>query len=128
MPMRTSFCRLMLVTLALGFVGATATVRAEDLGAVKARMGQRLSQLDQLKSEGAVGENNRGLLEVRGGGATAADVVAAENRDRAEVYAEIAKRTNVSAEQVGRQRARQIAAGSAKGVWLQGEDGAWYRK
>jgi uncharacterized protein len=29
---------------------------------------------------------------------------------------------------VGRQRAQRIAAQSAAGVWLQREDGNWYRK
>ena len=32
------------------------------------RQHQRLSQVDALKSKGAVGENNRGLLEARGQG------------------------------------------------------------
>ncbi|HYD84252.1 MAG TPA: YdbL family protein, partial [Opitutus sp.] len=85
-------------------------------------------QIDQLKSSGAVGENNRGFLEVRGGGGDASSVVRAENADRETVYAAIAKQTGSSAEQVGRARARQIAAGSAPGVWLQREDGNWYKK
>ena len=120
--------RLALATvLMLGAVTITP-IRAEDLGAVKARMSQRLSQLDQFKAKGVIGENNRGFAELRGGGTDAGDVVAAENRDRGMVYAAIAKQTGTSAEQVGRARARQIAAGSARGVWLQDEDGSWYKK
>lgn len=103
-------------------------VGAEDLGAVKARMSQRISQIDQLKSTGAIGENNRGMLEVRGGGGEAGSVVDAENADRSTVYAAIAKQTGSSADQVGRARARQIATSSAPGVWLQREDGGWYKK
>jgi uncharacterized protein YdbL (DUF1318 family) len=34
----------------------------------------------------------------------------------------------VSAEQVGRARARQIAAQSPAGTWLQAESGQWYQK
>ena len=38
----------------VGFASA-----AEDLGVVKARMEQRLPQIDELKSKGVVGENSR---------------------------------------------------------------------
>jgi len=102
--------------------------QADDLGAVKARMTQRLAKLDQLKASGVIGENNRGLLDLSGGDNEAGDAVAAENRDRNIVYAEIAKQTGTSPNQVARARARQIAAGSAKGVWLQKDDGTWYKK
>lgn len=110
-------------------VGFSAVAQAaEDLGAVKARLEQRLPKIDELKAKGVVGENNRGLMELRGGDADAGDVVAAENRDRGIVYAEIAKQTRTTVEQVGRARARQIAGASAPGVWLQKDDGSWYRK
>jgi len=124
--MKTLSLRLLLSVIA--FAAMTVAVRAEDLGAVRARMSQRLSQIDQLKSSGALGENNRGLLEVKDGGGDAASVSAAENKDREFVYAELAKKTGSSAENVGRARAKQIAQSSASGVWLQGEDGAWYKK
>lgn len=121
------FRRVMLAGL-LVFAAGAVTATAADLGAVKARMSQRLSQLDQLKAGGAVGENNRGFVEVRGGGGDAASVVAAENQDREAVYAAIAQQTGSSANQVGRARAKQIASASAPGVWLQKDDGSWYRK
>jgi len=54
--------------------------------------------------------------------------MAGENKDRGEVYAALAKQAGGSADQVGRARAKQIAAGSAAGVWLQHEDGSWYKK
>jgi uncharacterized protein YdbL (DUF1318 family) len=110
-----------LFILALSFV---SFLRAEDLGAVKGRMDQRLAQVDSLKAKGAVGENNRGFLEVRGGGDAGA-VVAAENKDREVVYAVLAQKTGSSAEQVGRVRARQIAQNSRPGVWVQDESGSW---
>jgi len=127
MIMNVSFLRVL--TLAFAFVLGVGAVSAyaEDLGAVKSRMSQRLSKIDQLKASGAIGENNRGYVEVRGSG-DAATIVAAENSDREAVYAAIAKQTGSSADQVGRARARQIAAASAVGVWLQREDGEWYRK
>lgn len=118
--------RAVLVFSAVVFAAAIA--RAEDLGAVKARMSQRLSQLDALRSAGAVGENNRGFTEVRVAGADAADAAGAENSDRETVYAAIAKQTGSPAETVGRARAKQIAAASARGVWIQREDGSWVKK
>ncbi|MEI7552111.1 MAG: DUF1318 domain-containing protein [Verrucomicrobiota bacterium] len=124
--MKIPTLRLILLFCALG--AALPLVRAEDLGAIKARITQRLPSLDRLKASGAVGENLRGFVELRGGGSDAANVAAAENRDREAVYAAIGKQTGSTAETVGHARARQIAAGSASGVWLQREDGAWYQK
>jgi uncharacterized protein YdbL (DUF1318 family) len=120
--MKTFVFRSVFFVLALSFV---AFLRAEDLGAVKGRMDQRLSQVDALKAQGVVGENNRGLLEVRDGGADAGAVVAAENKDREAVYTALAQKTGSSAEQVGRARARQIAQNSRPGVWVQDEAGNW---
>lgn len=124
--MKISFARLLLLLCSLGF--ALPALHAQDLNAIKARINQRLPNLDRLKSSGAVGENLRGFLEIRGGGSDAANVVAAENADREVVYSAIARQTGSSAETVGRARARQIAAGSAPGVWVQHEDGSWARK
>lgn len=64
----------------------------------------------------------------RAADAKAGEVMAAENGDRETVYAALAKQTGTSAEQVGRARAKQIAAASAAGVWLQREDGTWHKK
>lgn len=125
--MKIYFFRLLALLVAFSLGVAAPSARAQDLGAVKSRMAQRLSQLDQLKSKGAIGENNRGLVEARGADAAAA-VIAAENGDREIVYAALAKQTGTSAEQVGRTRAKQIAAGSAGGVWVQKEDGTWQKK
>lgn len=126
--MKLPFLRLLVLLAGLLLGVGVASAVAEELGAVKARMNERLGQLDQLKASGAIGENNRGLLELRGGDAAAGDAVAAENRDRQVVYATIAKQTGSSTEQVGRARARQIAAASAAGVWLQKADDSWHRK
>lgn len=124
--MKTLFIRLFLV---LGLFSATvASVRAEDLGVVKSRMSKRLATLDSWKSQGVIAENNRGLVELRGANAEAGDVVAAENHDREAVYVALAQQTGSTAETVARARAKQIAAGSATGVWLQRENGEWHKK
>ncbi len=125
--MKTILLRLcLLVGLLSG--GVASSQAAEDLGAVKARLAQRLGSLDQLKSSGAIGETNRGLVDLRAASPTAGDLVAAENRDRGMVYAAIAQQTGSTVDTVGRARAKQIAAASAPGVWVQRESGEWYQK
>jgi uncharacterized protein len=126
--LKSSILRRVSLAVIILIGSVSLATAADDLGAVKARMVQRLPLLDQLKTKGVVGENSRGMMELRGGDVEAGDAVAAENRDRGIVYAEIAKQTRTSVEQVARVRARQIAAASAPGVWLQKEDGTWYKK
>ncbi len=121
--MKSLFFRLLFVSALL--FGATV-VRAEDLGAVRGRMEQRVSKIDALKTSGVLGEDNRGFLAVRSG--SDGGVAAAENADRATVYAVLAQKTGATADAVGKARARQIADGSAKGVWLQRENGEWFKK
>ena len=118
--------RLLFVILAL--FGASAALHAEDLQAIRARMEKRLPQIDTLKTQGALGEDNRGFLSVRAAAGDASAVASAENADRTAVYAAIASKSGASPEAVGTARAKKIAAGSAPGVWLQREDGEWYKK
>jgi uncharacterized protein YdbL (DUF1318 family) len=107
---------------------ATAAM-AESAADIQRRMSQRLPTLDALKEKQAIGENNRGLVEVRDNApADAAKVVADENRDRGQVYALIAQQTGANADAVGRARAKMIAENSHPGVWLQDESGHWHRK
>lgn len=117
----------LLVALLLGFTAIGA--HAQDLAAVRQRMEQRLPALDALRQQGVIGENNRGFTEVRSPKGDAARISQEENSDREIVYTAIARQqSGVTAEQVGRARARQIAQNSAPGVWLQRDNGEWYRK
>lgn len=113
-----------LVALSLSFVA----VLAESAADIRRRIEQRLPAVEALKSREVVGENNRGLIEVRGNAADAAAVVAEENRDREAVYALIAKETGATADAVGRARAKQIAAKAPAGIWVQDEAGRWKKK
>ena len=124
--MNTPFLRLLFLCLALA--GLTVASRAEDLGAIRARMEKRIPQIDALKTQGAVGENNRGLLEVRAAAPDADTTVAAENADRSAVYSALAQKAGATPDTVGKARAKQIAVNSAPGVWLQRESGDWYKK
>lgn len=107
----------------------TVPAFAQSAADIRRRMEQRLPQIDALKAQEVLGENNRGFLEERKGGtAGAAAVVSDENRDREAVYALIARETGASADSVGRARAKQIASSSRSGVWVQDEAGAWKKK
>ena len=119
--------RLLTVFAALCLL--TVSVLAESATDIRRRMEQRLPQIDALKAQEVVGETNRGLLDARKTGvANAASVVADENRDREAVYVLIAKETGSNADAVGRARAKQIAANSRSGVWVQDEAGRWIKK
>lgn len=117
------FCLLSLVLVC--FAGRSL---ADEVADAKLHINARQSDVVALKKSGVVGENNRGYLEIRDGGGSAASVVTDENRDRNVLYAELTKRTGISTDEAGRARAKQIAANSAPGVWLQRDDGGWYQK
>jgi uncharacterized protein YdbL (DUF1318 family) len=124
--MKTYLMRSLAIIAVLGFAAPMAL--AQDAG-LKQRLEQRLPSIDGLRQRQIVGENSRGFLEVRGK-ATPEEIqiVEAENRDRTEVYTAIAKRSETTADTVGRARAKQIAAASARGVLLQDEKGRWAPK
>ena len=127
MNLRSVLFRFVMLAALLGG-GAAVAASARDLNAVRESMAQRLPELDRAKASGEVGEDNRGFVAQRAGGDEVGVLVGAENGDRRLVYTALAQRTGSTAEAVGVARARQISAQSAPGIWLQGADGAWYRK
>ena len=122
--MKTRYIAFPLVVLMLLCLTA---LTASGAG-IKERMKERLPVIVALKSQGVVGENNKGFLEYRVGNRPQQAVVDAENTDRGLVYAAIAKKQNVSPAVVGQRRALQIAQKAAPGEWLQNPNGQWYRK
>lgn len=118
-----SLCALLVALLA-----GASSAWAQDVAGAKARMRERVAQLDQLKLAEAIGETNRGYVEVRKPEGNAAAVADAENKDRAVVFADTAARTGSSPDAVGRAFAKQVIAASAPGVWVQRDDGGWQKK
>ena len=106
----------------------TSVAMAESATEIQSRMAKRLPAVDELKAKLAIGENNRGFVEVRQAAPGADSLISEENRDREAVYAIIAQKTSAAPDAVGRARAKQIAANSRSGVWLQDEAGKWYKK
>ncbi|HEY7489987.1 MAG TPA: DUF1318 domain-containing protein, partial [Candidatus Tectomicrobia bacterium] len=99
---------------------------------------QRYPHLVPWFTQGVLGENNRGLVEVRPSPdlslqekARATTLSAEENRDRQQLYAELAKANNIPPGRiaevgsifadVNRQQARA-------GWWIQAQDGTWKQK
>jgi len=101
-----------------------------DADAAQARIAERISEIDALKTAGLVGEDNKGYLAARGDlDNRQRQLMRDDNADRKIIYEAIASRVeNSNAEAVGRQRARRIRESAAPGVWLQRPDGAWYQK
>lgn len=99
----------------------------------------RLASLNAFKTQGAVGENNQGLLEVRSldalsdlkARAELQRLVRAENADREELYKAIAAAKGVDASQISKIRetyAATLRDNAKPGEWIQKPDGAWAKK
>ncbi len=102
---------------------------AAQAGSVKERVAARAPEILKLKSQGLIGENNQGYLEIRGaGGGNAAGLVKAENSDRQMVYKAIAAKTGGSVAQVGQRAAAKRAQVAGASEWLQKPSGEWYQK
>lgn len=123
----TSLRRAALLLFAALF--AASLGQAQDLATLRDQMEKRLPAINALKNRQAVGETNRGLLEVRGTVAGAEQqVVSDENSDRRKVYSALAKQTGASPDEVGRQRALKIASLAKRGHWVQEPNGDWRQK
>ncbi len=120
--MRNNRLVITVLTAALCLLAATAMA-----GGIKERMKARVPAVTALKAKGIVGENNKGFLEFKAA-PQQADLVKAENTDRAKVYQAIAAKTGATPNVVGQRRAAQIASQAPAGTWLQAPGGKWYRK
>lgn len=111
------------------FLLSTTQIVAQNENALKQSMMQRVASIDSLKLAGKVGENNVGLLSQRGALKTdQSALMNAENKDRRALYGILAKRLKLSVKVVGQGRAEELRKKSAKGVWLQDNNGKWYKQ
>ena len=125
--MRKNLILLSAVLLSGAFL--LPTLHAQD---IRTRMKQRIPQIIQLKKAGAIGENEKGYLELIPGAKTsdpakAAELVKAENADRTTVYTFIAKKENVAVETVGAMRAAKLTKLAKTGEYIR-KDGKWVKK
>lgn len=90
----------------------------------------RFSELQELKAQGVVGENNQGYVEVLKKGVNAESLVNAENKDRKLIYRAIEEQNNLqnalgTIEKVFGQVQRDKAKAGEK---VQDEGGRWVTK
>ena len=115
--------------LFVAFLMGSGSLMGDEGVIIMRRMGERLPVVDTLKLSGDIGENSGGYLEARIPlSEKHAELLKKENDDRKKIYTIIGIKADSSREKVGMQRAEQLAKHSIKGIWLQGEDGSWYRK
>ncbi len=91
---------------------------------------ERFEQLDALKSSGAIGENNKGYVEVLDNQGDAKALAAAENKDRKVIYQTIAEQNGLQ-DAVGTIESvfGQVQFDKASsGQKVQNEDGQWITK
>lgn len=119
---------LLLATFMLALAPQTASAQTDE-DAIKQRILKRVSSVDELKINGLVGENNKGLLEQRAMLKPAqTKVMNEENADRKALYTVLAKRLGLSVAVVGQGRAESIRNKSAPKVWIQEPSGKWIQK
>lgn len=122
--MNLSRVTVFFIVLGCFFVAVPAAYSAS----IKERMAARIPEINTLKDQGIVGENNKGLLEYRSDKKAKQDLVTSENKDRKAVYQAIAKSQGASVELVAQKRAQMIAKSGKSGHWFQKPNGEWYRK
>lgn len=119
----TVFAMVMIFTCCVSF--------ALDAKEIKARMLERVPIIQTLKSNGTIGENNLGYLEIMPeskAGDNDKIIANDENSDRKAVYTAIAKQQGTDVSLVGKRRALQIIENAEPGEWLQDAAGKWFKK
>ncbi len=114
------------------------TVSNAAIRSLKDRMRSRNSQLVPFFNEGAIGENNRGYLEILDTSgldlrsrANVNRLAEAENTDRRQLYTEVARALNIDPGQISRIEtifAEEWQKSAQSGWFVQQPDGSWVRK
>jgi len=135
-----------LLAVAVSLLGAGAKLaHALDLNVstpairnLTASLGSRAKTLQPFSLKGAVGETNNGLLELRDLSvlslpekAAVSRLVEQENADRQALYAETLRANNLDGRampEVQKAFTARWREQSARGSWIQQDDGQWVRK
>ncbi|MBE0616539.1 MAG: YdbL family protein [Proteobacteria bacterium] len=115
-----------------------ATVSNAAIRALKDQIAQRHAQLAPHYTQGQVGINRDGYLEVRDTGgltlpevATLKRLVEADNAARRQLYVEVARALNLQPQQVNQVQeifAREWRDKAQAGWWVQDDAGAWRKR
>jgi uncharacterized protein YdbL (DUF1318 family) len=98
-----------------------------DVDEAATRRKDRRSQVVGLLSSGAIGENSRGMLEVRNSDSAAAEIVSAENSDRSIIYRAIANKNGTSVADVEKLYAKRLQSDAPSGAPIE-TPGGWQTK
>jgi uncharacterized protein YdbL (DUF1318 family) len=113
-------------------------VKTGKTAAIQGRMAGRVSEVLKYKRQGVIGETSDGLLTLREAGALkpierkkVESLVAADNADREELYAEVMAANGVGDDRRASLRAsfaRSFQAESPSRTWVQDASGQWAQK
>jgi uncharacterized protein len=92
------------------------------------RRRDRLAQVQNLLSQGIVGEDREGYLALRAGGPGADSVVHDENADRHTIYQALASQNGTSVGEIQKVYAGRLSSDAPGGSPVQGPDGNWTTK
>ena len=99
---------------------------------IRVRMKERYPALMKAKTEGKIGENIAGMVEIVAEKDAKNEVLKKladeENAGRKALYAIIAADTKTTAEAVGKQNALRLFEKAEGGEYFKGEDGKWKQK
>lgn len=130
------FVSLLALTAALNVFAVDLEINTPAINAIKQSMQDRHAQLGAHYASGAVGLTSDGMITLRDAGAvplaarqSVNALVAAENRDRSALYAEIAKANNHPEWQaeIRNTFAQRWIERAQSGWWVQA-NGAWKQK
>ena len=117
---------------------AALNVSSPAVTRIKQSMAARFGELEKFFASGAIGLTKDGMIDVRDlnavalpDRATVKRLVAEDNADRAQLYAEIAKASNHPEWEADIRKSfagRWVQTGAKPGWYYQGPDGAWKQK
>lgn len=117
---------------------AALNVSSPAVTRIKQSMAARFGDLEKFFASGAVGLTKDGMIDVRDinavalpDRATVKRLVAEDNADRGQLYAEIAKASNHPEWESDIKKSfarRWVATGAKSGWYYQGDDGSWKQK
>ena len=117
---------------------AALNVSSPAVTRIKQSMAARFGELEKFFASGAVGLTKDGMIDVRDinavalpDRATVKRLVAEDNSDRGQLYAEIAKASNHPEWEADVRKSfarRWVATGAKSGWYYQGDDGSWKQK
>ena len=117
---------------------AALNVSSPAVSRIKSSMAARFGEIEKYFASGAIGLTKDGMVDVRDLNAvplperaTVKRLVAEDNADRSQLYAEIAKASNHPEWEADIKKSfarRWVATGAKPGWYYQGDDGAWKQK